>query len=138
MILTTKYGLKKPEDTDLSDLRIFVGDNMEILDGHGHDWADITTGKPTEFTPPLSSATVRGGHRVGNGLRMTGEYLTVREGAGINVSDTNYSVEVDRTQTDAWYVQNAVGQDLTLWKGTQADYDLITTPDPNTLYFIVG
>jgi hypothetical protein len=32
MILTTNYGLKKPEDTDSADLRIFIGDNMDIID----------------------------------------------------------------------------------------------------------
>lgn len=32
MITTAKFGLKKPEDTDNSDLRVWIGDNMEILD----------------------------------------------------------------------------------------------------------
>jgi hypothetical protein len=32
MILTTTYGLKKPEDTDSADLRVFVGDNMDIIE----------------------------------------------------------------------------------------------------------
>lgn len=27
---------------------------------------------------------------------------------------------------------------LTLWTGTQAQYDAIEAPDPNTLYIIVG
>jgi hypothetical protein len=29
---TTPLGLKKPEDTDLADLKVFVGDNMDLID----------------------------------------------------------------------------------------------------------
>jgi hypothetical protein len=103
MITTTKYGLKKPEATDSADLRIFVGDNMDILDGHGHDWADITTGKPTTFPPPLMRADAIGGARVGNGLTMSGEYLLVRTGSGLEINPTTYSVDIDRDITNTWY-----------------------------------
>jgi hypothetical protein len=110
----------------------------EITDfAHTHLWADVTD-KPTTFTPTLMATNVVGGGRVGNGLRMVGEYLTIREGAGIKANPTTYALDVDRAQTDAWYVQNATGQNLTMWKGTQLEYDAITTPDANTLYFIVG
>jgi hypothetical protein len=69
MITTTKYSLKMPEAGDSADLRIYVGDNMQILDTHKHVWTDITnppatyppsththayntlTGIPTTFTP---------------------------------------------------------------------------------------
>lgn len=75
MINTVKYGLHKPEDTDSADLRIFVGENMDLIESalttldsamltsvswlevtdkpltfapsaHQHDWTDIT-GEPT-------------------------------------------------------------------------------------------
>jgi hypothetical protein len=75
MIDTTLYGFHKPEDTDSADLRIFVGQNMDLIEtalsgldnamltsvswlevgdkplefppsDHQHDWADIT-GEPT-------------------------------------------------------------------------------------------
>ena len=87
---------------------------------------------------PLASSTVVGGHRVGNGLGMSGEYLVVKSANGLKTDGaTSYSVEVDRTVTDTWYTKNASGQSLTIWKGTQATYDGLTK-DPNTLYFITG
>ncbi len=103
---------------------------------HTHTVANITD-FPTEMTPKLMQSGVRGGARVGNGLGMSGEYLTVKSGAGLVTSATTYQVEVDRATTDGWYVKNATGQGLTIWKGTQAAYDGLTK-DPNTLYFIVG
>jgi hypothetical protein len=103
LITTTKLGLKKPESTDPADLRIFVGDNMEILDGHGHAWADITTGKPTEFPPVLMGGGQRGGARVGNGLQMSGEYLLVRTGTGLAINGTTTALEINRTIVDTWY-----------------------------------
>jgi hypothetical protein len=87
---------------------------------------------------PLASGTVVGGHRVGNGLAMAGEYLTVKSANGLKTDGTtSYAVEVDRVTTDGWYVKNASGQGLTIWQGTQATYDGLTK-DPNTLYFITG
>ena len=106
-------------------------------DVHSHAY-DSLTGIPTTFTPPLASGLQVGGARVGNGLAMSGEYMTVRSGTGLITSPTTYSVEVDRTQTDDWYVKNATGQNLTIWKGTQLEYDAIGTPSASTLYFIVG
>lgn len=105
MITTTKYGLKIPQDNDSADLRIYVGDNMNILDGHTHAWADIT-GKPTTFTPPLASTTVVGGGLVGNGLGMSGSYLYVKtasaDGTKINTAGA-YNVAIDRSVVDTWY-----------------------------------
>jgi hypothetical protein len=101
---------------------------------HTHVWADIT-GKPTTFTPPIMGAGV-GGARVGNGLKMVGEYLTIRDGLGIKTNTTTYALDVDKVALDSWYVRNASGQSLILWKGTQAEYDAITIKDPNTVYFV--
>lgn len=105
------------------------------LVAHTHLWADITD-KPTEFNPPLASGAVRGGHLVGNGLRMAGEYLTIREGLGIKVNTSTYALDVDKPTTDTWYAKS--NQGLTIWKGTQLEYDGIATKDANTLYFITG
>lgn len=124
-------------------------------DGHSHVWADITdapttmtptahthdwtagiTGKPTTFPPPLASPAVIGGSRVGLGLAMTGEYLTVKAGTGLLVDNaTTYDVQINRAVTDTWYAKSTQG--LSIWKGTQAEYDLLT-PNDLTLYFIVG
>lgn len=48
MITTPNFGLKKPEDGDVSDLRIWIGDNMDIIDlnlgtGGGGGTASVTT-----------------------------------------------------------------------------------------------
>jgi hypothetical protein len=60
MIDTTLYGLHKPEDTDSADLRIFVGQNMDLIETalSGLDSAMLTSVSwleigdlPTEFPP---------------------------------------------------------------------------------------
>ena len=104
---------------------------------HTHDFASLTA-IPTTFTPPLASGLVVGGHRVGNGLAMAGEYLTVKSGNGLKTdSATSYAVEIDKTVTDGWYAKASQMDGLTLWQGTQTAYDALTK-DPNTLYFITG
>ena len=104
---------------------------------HTHTFAEITA-KPTTFTPPLASGLVVGGHRVGNGLAMAGEYLTVKSGNGLKTdSATSYAVEIDKTVTDGWYATTSQMGGLTLWQGTQSAYDALTK-DPSTLYFITG
>ncbi len=102
---------------------------------HTHIWADIVD-KPTTYLPPVMSGAGVGGARVGNGLRMVGEYLTIRDGLGIKTNTTTYALDVDKVALDSWYVRNASGQSLILWKGTQTEYDAITTKDPNTVYFV--
>lgn len=113
MITTTKYALKIPQDDDSADLRIYVGDNMTILDGHKHDWADITTGKPTTFTPPLMRGDLVGGAMVGNGLGMSGNYLYVKTLTtdGTKINTTNNSIAIDRVTTDTWYASKIHAHD---------------------------
>jgi BppU N-terminal domain len=108
---------------------------LGVVPAHTHLWADITD-KPTTFTPPTATGATLGGVIVGNGLHMVGGYITVRDGLGIKTNATTYAVDVDKPTTDTWYVKNAPNQTLTLWKGTQAAYDAITTKDANTVYFI--
>ena len=63
------------------------------------------------------------------------QWLTVRDGIGIKTNDVSLAVDVDRTITDTWYARTTQG--LSIWKGTQAEYDALT-PDATTLYFITG
>ena len=102
---------------------------------HTHLWADLID-KPTTFLPPVMSGAGVGGARVGNGLKMVGEYLTIRDGLGIKTNSGTSALDVDKVALDSWYVRNASGQSLILWKGTQAEYDAIVTKDPNTVYFV--
>lgn len=103
---------------------------------HTHFWADITD-KPTYFTPPVMSGGNVGGARVGNGLKTVGEYLTIRDGLGIKTNTGTSALDVDKVALDSWYVRNASGMSLILWKGTQAEFDAIVTKDPNTVYFVM-
>jgi hypothetical protein len=101
-------------------------------ESHTHLWTDITD-TPSTFTPNLMSGTARGGAIVGSGLRMAGEYLTIREGTGL-VIDSNFALGINKATTDGWYAKSSQG--VTIWKGTQAEYDALGTYDDNTLYFI--
>jgi hypothetical protein len=116
-----------------------IADNLYqqigVAPAHTHLWADITD-KPTTFTPPLMTGASVGGGRIGNGLKMVGEYLTIRDGLGIKTNTGTYALDVDKVVLDSWYVRNASGQSLILWKGSQADYELIAVKDPNTVYFV--
>jgi hypothetical protein len=118
-----------PEEADL------LYQAIDVIAAHTHLWADITD-KPATFTPPLASGALRGGVTVGNGLRMQGEYITIRDGLGIKTNTGTSALDVDKVTMDTWYVQTS--QDLAVWKGTQAEYSGIGTKDPNTLYFITG
>jgi hypothetical protein len=253
MITTTLYGLKKPEDSDVADLRVFVGDNMDILEAkingletdtttwdevtekptaflpqlmsvnqrggamvgnglgmsteylfvktasvdgtkintagayniaidrtvvdtwyapatHSHDWTTQITGKPLTFTPPIAttgslggiivgtgltidptgvlSATSTaiplmdidtiGGAMVGNGLGMSGNYLFVRTGTGIEIDPAMLNVSIDRDVLDTWYAGIERLDGLSFWRGTQVEYNGIVAKDPNTVYYIVG
>jgi baseplate upper protein BppU/tail fiber-like repeat protein/tail-like repeat protein len=71
---------------------------------HTHLWADITD-KPTTFAPILMSGAQRGGAMVGNGLRMSGEYLLVNTASadGTKINTTTNTVAIDRTVVDTWY-----------------------------------
>jgi hypothetical protein len=104
---------------------------------HSHTYASLTE-KPTTFTPPLATNSTVGGAKVGNGLRMGGvgnEWLTIQDGVGIKTNSQTLAVDVDKTVLDGWYAKSTQG--LSIWKGTQVEYDGLT-PDSNTLYFITG
>jgi hypothetical protein len=190
LITTTLYGLKKAEDGDNADLRIFVSDNMDILEAKLNEieTSGIPVASPTNlggiivgtgltidptglltttpYTSPLMDIDTIGGAMVGNGLGMSGDYLFVRTGTGLIIDPAMLNVAVNRTVTDTWYapsthnhteatltfgglnaktyVDNADSyiintklDGLSLWSGTQAEYDGLTK-DPNTVYYIVG
>ena len=63
------------------------------------------------------------------------EWLTLRDGVGIKTNSVSLAVDVDKPTLDGWYAKSTQG--LSIWSGTQADYDLLT-PDATTLYFITG
>ena len=74
MIDTLTYGFHKPQDSDLADLEVFVGQNMDLIEtalinlssdlgvlntsfaNHSHSWNQIT-GKPSTFAPSTHNHT---------------------------------------------------------------------------------
>ena len=60
-----------------------------------------------------------------------------KSGKSVNVDDLNESLMYLKSQLDLLIVNKVNGAGLTLWVGTQEDYDaLAPNYDPNTLYFI--
>lgn len=152
---TKTFRISSPLGTDALEVKVDdVGTNAYInapnikeggsnlstkysLSNHSHTYASLTE-KPTTFTPPLATNSTVGGVKVGNGLRMGGvgnEWLTLQDGVGIKTNSQTLAVDIDKTVTDGWYAKSTQG--LSIWKGTQAEYDGLTA-DPSTLYFITG
>lgn len=87
--LTPNYALKKPNTDGLenADLRIFVGDNMDILDAELAKKVekDETTNKIIPTDLPTATGMVQGAITVGNGLKIEGAYLQPRLGKGLQI-----------------------------------------------------
>jgi hypothetical protein len=82
---TPNANLKKPQDTDNADLKIFVGENMDIIDTElaKRLVKDETTGKLKVADLPIASATTLGGVKVGTGLSIDANgVLTASGGTG--------------------------------------------------------
>ena len=76
-MLTTAKGFKKPQDTDNADLKVFVGDNMDILETELNKKADVTR---------IASPSQLGLIKIGTGLTIDGRGLVTASGAGRSVS----------------------------------------------------
>jgi hypothetical protein len=87
---TTNYNLNKPEDSDNADLKVFVGDNMDIIDAElvKKVEKDGTTGliKPVDL--PSADGVNKGVVIIGDGLRMVNGYITIRLGEGLELDAT--------------------------------------------------
>lgn len=80
--------------------------------GHVHDYASITD-KPTEFAPTAHAHTE----------------------ADVTLGGINAKTYVDNGDN---YILNTAMAGLTLWQGTQTEYNDLAVKEPTTLYFIVG
>jgi hypothetical protein len=87
VITTTNYSLKKPVDADNADLKVFVGDNMDILDTELAKKVDkdAVTGKVKETDLPVADADSLGAVKVGAGLTVAGDGTLSASG---NTGDT--------------------------------------------------
>ena len=76
----------------------------------------------------------------GVSVDLSGYYTSGQTDAAISAATQNYPTRTEVTQEINTAVQNKVSSSTitTIWTGTQADYDLIDTPDPNTFYVITG
>jgi hypothetical protein len=96
---TPNVNLKKPEDADSADLKVFVGENMDIIDSELAKKVekDGTTGliKPVDL--PIATPTTLGGIKVGTGLSIDANGALQATGGGSGGSAT----EVFQTYTNA-------------------------------------
>jgi hypothetical protein len=117
MITTVNYGLKKPQDGDMSDLRIWIGDNMDIIEATLNDIeGSMITSVPT--ATPTTLGLVKSGN--GIGVNVEGD-MFAKLGKGLEFDvDTNISAKV-ASPTEAGIVQ--IGNGL----GMSGDYLLVKT-----------
>lgn len=93
---TPNYSLKKPTDADNADLKVFVGENMDTIDTELAKKIDKdpTTGRVKATDLPTASGVSKGAVQIGNGLAMSGDYVFVKTGEGLQVDSTTSEVKV--------------------------------------------
>lgn len=82
MITTTKYSLKKPQDGDSADLKVFVGENMDAIE--------------TALDGKIDKS------KIGTGLTLDADGTLSATGGGGSVSTTdgafgNYKIQFNAT-----------------------------------------
>ena len=83
---------------------------------------------------PANVISVSGLSTINGSAITNGGNITV---ADPDMSDYYTSTEVDNAIATATADMVTSSYVSTIWKGTQAEYDLITTKDPNTFYIIL-
>lgn len=101
--------------------------------GHTHSYTELTN-VPTTFTPATHAHAI-------TDITNLDTTLQGKSDAGHTHSYTELT-DVPTTFTPEAHshpeITETILSGLSLWKGTQLEYDNIITKDPNTLYFIVG
>jgi hypothetical protein len=137
---------------DVTDLQTSLDAKADT--GHSHAIADVTN-LQTELDGKADNADIPDTSGLQEkALSVTAAPTTAPEFEGqMAVDSTNERTYIaEGTTVDDWkrlaetsyvdtgdnYIMNTRMNGLTLWNGTQADYDAIATKDPNTLYFITG
>ncbi|MDQ0976620.1 hypothetical protein QFZ31_006672 [Neobacillus niacini] len=93
--LTTNHSLKKPVDADNADLKVYVGENMDLIDSAlATKVTKDGTGKVASADLPTAGSLVKGAVQVGNGLGMSGNYILVKVDKGLEIDPTTYGVKV--------------------------------------------
>lgn len=99
MILTSVYQLKKAEDTDNADLKIFVNDNMDIIEAELiKRVTKDANGKVSETDLPIATTVNLGVIKVGSGLSVDPDgTLNATGGGGSNGVFGNYTIQYNAT-----------------------------------------
>jgi hypothetical protein len=99
---------------------------------HTHDWTTGVTGKPTTFPPESHTHSYTELTNIPTAFTPAAHTHTE---ADVTFGAKNAKTYVDDADN---YILTTVLDGLSLWSGTQLEYDNIITKDPKTLYFIVG
>jgi hypothetical protein len=88
---TPNVNLIKPDDQDNADLKILVGENMDIIDSELAKKVEKeeTTGRINPLDLPTANGASQGAVAIGNGLMMSGAFLLPRLGKGLEHDATN-------------------------------------------------
>jgi hypothetical protein len=85
---TTSKGFKKPDDIDNADLKVFVGENMDLLETELDKKVDETK---------ISSSTELGLVKVGTGLTIDAGGTLSATGGGGGGAFGNYEIRFNAT-----------------------------------------
>lgn len=166
MLTTPNLGLKKPEDTDFADPKVFTGENMDTLDtavaGKVNRSGDTITGNFSvdgELTQQdttndaairMVTTSVRNYIQSGNKAKTAARDLTISGGnnttitnlditaTNVNITPANSIFKVGSKRVPVAETTGGTGSIAGLWTGTQVQYDQLGTKVGTTLYVIVG
>jgi hypothetical protein len=86
----TSKGFKKPDDIDNADLKVFVGENMDLLETELNKKVDVTK---------KASDTELGLVKIGTGITIDANGVITASGGGGGIGDINTTSAFSATQT---------------------------------------
>lgn len=145
--LQTALDAKQPASASLSAIAALAGTAGLLRKSGAASWVldtasyltsvawGIITGKPTTIagygiTDAYTKTETDGRYPLKNGTGATGTWPISVTGSAASATSATSAAAVSN--------MNAGEPVVTLWKGTQAQYDAIATKNPNTWYAIVG
>jgi hypothetical protein len=121
-----------------------VPDTAAASDG---DWIYYDSGTTKWGAPGVASSAISDATTVGKTVLTAADQAAARSAIGAGTSSLTLGITsttalagntaIPDSAEDVGAVANASGQTLTLWAGTQDDYDALT-PDDNTVYVVTA